>query len=177
MLIWICGVSGSGKTTLGLALYQRLKPSMPNLFMLDGDDFRSAVGDALGYTPENRVTNALRIARFSHLLDSQDVNVICCAVTLPPQVQNLNREKCRGYCEVFLDVTRETVMRRDPKKLYRHYLDGTQHNLAGIDIDYQPPPAPHITIDNNKDEASRDHLVDRIVATAFPDHAPTTARS
>lgn len=167
MLIWLCGVSGSGKTTIGRALYGRLKPSMPNLFMLDGDDFRSAVGDSLGYTPEDRVTNALRIARFSHLLDSQGVNVICCAVTLPPEVQTLNREKCSSYCEVFLDVTRETVMRRDPKKLYRHFMEGTEQNLAGIDINYSPPAAPHIIIDNNKDEVSPEHLVDRIVAKAF----------
>ncbi len=169
MLIWICGVSGSGKTTLGSALYGRLKPSMPNLFMLDGDDFRTAVGDSLGYTPADRVTNALRIARFSHLLDSQGVNVICCAVTLPPQVQALNREKCGSYCEIFLNVTRETVVRRDPKKLYRHFMEGTEQNLAGIDIDYQPPAAPHLVIDNNKDEISPNYLVDRIVAEAFPE--------
>lgn len=175
MLIWICGVSGSGKTTLGRALYQQLKPAMPNLFMLDGDDFRSAVGDALGYTSDDRVTNALRIARFSHLLVSQGINVICCAVTLPPQVQALNREKCLGYCEVFLDVSRDTVMRRDPKHLYHHYLEGTEHNLAGIDISYQPPLAPHVVIDNNKDEISRDHLVDRIATTAFPGRAPVQA--
>lgn len=168
MLIWICGVPGSGKTTLGRALYQRLKPTMP-LFMLDGDDFRRAIGDALGYSPEDRVTNALRIARFSHLLDSQGINVVCCAVTLPAEVQRLNRENCRGYCEVFLDVTRETVMRRDPKRLYRHYFEGTEHNLPGIDIDYQPPASPHVIIDNNKDEISPDHLVDRIVLAAFPE--------
>lgn len=176
MFLWICGVSGSGKTTLGKALYARLKPELPNIFMLDGDDFRQAVGDGLGYTQSDREINAMRIARFAHLLDAQDIHVICCAVTLPVQVQTLNRQRCRNYCEVFLDVTRETVVRRDPKRLYRGVLEGRQSNLAGFDISYSPPTSPHLRVDNNADDPRRDRLVRQVLEVAFPQYVgPTQA--
>lgn len=167
MLIWICGVSGSGKTTLGRLLYNHLKQSMPNLFLLDGDDFREAVGDVLGYTPEERSRNAHRIARFCHLLESQDIHVICCAVTIPPDLQALNRTACRQYYEVYMQVSLDTLIRRDPKSLYSRCLRGELRNLPGVDIEYHPPASPHLVLDNNEDLPSLDHFVGHVLDVVF----------
>ena len=62
MVVWLCGLSGSGKTTIGWQIYSRVKPRVPNLVLLDGEDLRSAFGEDLGYDEEARRRNSIRIA-------------------------------------------------------------------------------------------------------------------
>ncbi len=124
MIIWICGPSGAGKTSIGRALYAHLKADMPNLFLLDGDEFRAAMGNDLGYSLEDRRKNGLRIARLCHLLESQGICVICCGATVQPEVQHFNRATFRRYCEVVIDVTFETLLKRDAKTIYAKALEG-----------------------------------------------------
>ena len=113
MIIWICGPSGAGKTTVGKALYDCMKPGMTNLFLLDGDQFRKAMANDLGYSSEDRLKNGLRIARFCQLLESQGINVICCAATIPPDVQKFNREIFREYYEILIEVPFDPLCKRD----------------------------------------------------------------
>jgi adenylylsulfate kinase len=164
MLLWICGVSGSGKTTLGKALYARLKPSMPALFLLDGDDFRSAMGGDAGYSPDERKRNALRIARMCHLIENQGIHVITCAVTISPEAQELNRRQCKDYREIYIRVSKETLLRRDPKGLYHKCLNGELHDLPGFDTAYSPPREPHLVLDNDEDLPNRDGQVAKVLA-------------
>lgn len=166
MLIWICGVSGAGKTTLGQGLYARLKPRLPGLFLLDGDDFRAAMGGELGYTPDERRKNALRIARLCNLLEKQGIHVICCAVTLPPEVQELNRSQCRDYLEIYLRVQKDTLLRRDPRGLYRKCASGEIRDLPGFDIAYVPPQRPHLILDNDEDLPTREAQISKVLGLA-----------
>jgi cytidine diphosphoramidate kinase len=167
MVVWICGLSGSGKTTLGRVLQTQLKKAGLPAFLLDGDQFRWAVGDSLGHSPDDRTKNALRIARFCELLDAQDIHVICCAVTIPPMLQQSNRSTFSGYCEVFLEVSLQTVMNRDHKGLYAKCLRGELKNLPGVDMQYEPPVAPHLVLNNDKDAENLDDLGRQIMDLAF----------
>ena len=162
MLIWICGLSGAGKTTIGTALYNRLKPSVPSLVLLDGDELRNALGGNIGHDPESRRLNSLRIANLCHLLDRQGVDVICCAVTITPEVQKLNRDRLSTYHEVYLKVPIEILRKRDPKGLYRRADEGKMKNVAGVDIPYQEPADPHVAIDNSEDLCDVSPIVDCI---------------
>ena len=155
MVIWICGLSASGKSTLGKYLFSSLKPKIPNLFLLDGDDLRSVFADSIGFDKEARNKNSVRIGDLCRLLDSQNIHVICCAVTISPEVQAHNRNHLSGYCEVFLDVTLDTVKKRDPKGVYRRADRGEIENVAGVDVPYIPPADPDLVIDNNLDRLKR----------------------
>ncbi len=164
MVIWICGPSGAGKTTIGQALYKHLKPATPNLFLLDGDDFRRAVGDDLGFTPEDRRKNGHRIARFCQLLESQGIDVVCCGATIHHEVQEFNRATFREYCEVLIEVSFETLLRRDTKQIYKRGLEGKMANVVGLDIKFIPPANPHIVLNNDEDRTSFDPFVEIIMA-------------
>src|SRR5688572_1722197 len=163
MVVWICGPSAAGKTTIGRSLYAYLKPVIPNIVLLDGDDFRRAMGDDLGYTPEDRRKNSVRIARFCQLLDSQGVHVICCAVTLHRQAQELNRNTISHYHEVLINVSMETLLRRDRKDIYRKAMDGQLMDVVGVQIQYVPPENPDLIIDNDKDCSSFEPVIERVV--------------
>ncbi len=112
MVIWLCGLSGSGKTTIGRLIYNRVKPKVPNLVLLDGEDLRMAFGNDLGHDQEGRRRNSLRIANLCQLLDRQYIHVICCAMTIAPEAQVANRRHIKEYYEIFLDVSLDAVVRR-----------------------------------------------------------------
>src|SRR5687768_2153793 len=132
MVIWLCGLSGTGKSTLGGLMYERLKPSLPNLVLLDGEDVRAVYADEqLGHDADARRRNSVRIARICQLLDRQGIHVICCAMTLAPEAQASNRAAISEYYEVLLQVSLPVLASRDPKGIYRRASRGELHNVAG----------------------------------------------
>ncbi len=182
MVVWICGPSAAGKTTIGRHLHSYLKPALPNLVLVDGDDFRHAMGNDLGYSPEDRRKNSLRIARLCHLLDAQDLHVICCAVTVHPEAQALSRSVLQNYHEIFVDVSMETLLRRDPKGIYQKAMDGEMSDVVGIHTPYVPPANPDLVIDNNTDRTSFDPIIQQLVQhfvdrTSLPKTIQTVAKA
>lgn len=173
MVIWLCGLSGAGKTTIGNALYNTIKGRVANLVILDGDELRKALGHDLGYDAKSRRLNSIRIANLCHLLDLQGIHVICCAVTIVPEVQKLNRQRLSGYCEILLDVDLDTLIKRDPKGLYKKALSGKIKGVAGVDIPYVAPKSPHLVIDTRETLTDFSPVVDRILENVeFPSVTP-----
>lgn len=170
MVLWLCGLSGSGKTTLGRLVYARLKAKAPNIVLLDGEDVRAAFGGDLGHDPAARRRNSVRIGNLCRLLDGQGIHVVCCAMTIAPEVQAMNREHLTGYCEVLLNVSLEVLASRDPKGIYRRARAGQLTQVCGVDIPYVAPTNPHLVLDNNRALQNLSPLVDRILAVASFDH-------
>lgn len=171
MVVWLCGLSGSGKTTVGRLIYARVKPKVPNLVLVDGEDVRIAFGDDLGHDQEGRRRNSLRIANLCQLLDRQGIHVVCCAMTIAPEAQVSNRRHIRDYYEVFLDVSVDVLAARDPKGIYRRARAGQLSNVCGVDIPYAPPAHPSLLIDNNPPLDDLTPLVDKILALVPLEHA------
>lgn len=165
-LIWITGISGAGKTTIGKALYERLKPGMPALVYLDGDEVRQCFGDDLGFTLEARDANAFRFTRLCRLLCAQGLPIICAANLTSQRFRDWCRAEIPGYFEVFLDVPMDVLIGRDPKKLYARALSGEARDVVGIDIPFVPPLAPDLVIDNSTPQSSFAAVCDRIIDAA-----------
>ena len=67
MVIWVTGMSGAGKTTLCNAVWNLVKPSIPELVLLDGDQVRELFGADLDYSEpsrERQIARLRRLARF-----------------------------------------------------------------------------------------------------------------
>ncbi len=154
MVVWLIGLSASGKTTLGNHLYNLWKPSAPNTALVDGDAIRSIFKHDKGVDPysiEGRRENADRICDICAWLDSQDINVICCILSIFEESREWNRKMYSDYFEVYISVPMEILKKRETKKLYEQALNGKMKNVVGIDIPFIPPMHPDYIFDNSSD--------------------------
>lgn len=154
MVIWLIGLAGSGKTTIGREVYRQWKMTAPNTVLVDGDEIRKIFSHDQGphcYTVEGRRQNAERIAEICAWLDRQQVNVVCCILSIFRDVERRNRQIYSRYFEVLIDAPLDIVIKRDIKNLYGPALRGETHNVVGVDIKFKPPVNPDMVIDNRAD--------------------------
>ena len=154
MVIWIIGLSGSGKTTIGSEVYRQWKQTQANTVLIDGDEIRRIFRHNLSadcYTIDARRINAERIIEICSWLDSQQINLVCCLLSIFPEHQARNRELYKKYFEVFIDTPMDKLAQRDVKNLYSPAQRGEISNVVGVDIPFTKPPGPDMTIDNRED--------------------------
>lgn len=151
MVIWLVGLSGSGKTTLGRELFNQWRTRAPNTVLLDGDEIRNIfkhdrTEDA--YTIEGRRVNANRMVALCELLDKQGINVICCILSIFPEILEENRQRFSRYMEVFMDAPIEILRKRDVKGLYAAAARGEMKYVVGEDIPFEKPKYADMVIDS-----------------------------
>ncbi len=146
MVIWITGLSGSGKTTLATVLYEAMKPALPTLVRIDGDEVRALFGNSLGFTESDRRLQIQRLQSLAAMLDGQGLTVIVAALYAHPELLAWNRDHFSGYFEIYLKASLELVRSRDPKGLYAKADSGEISDVVGVDIPWHAPDTPHMTV-------------------------------
>ena len=176
MVVWLIGMSGAGKTTIGRALHRQWKAVDPATVLVDGDEMRRIFAQdqhPSDYSVEGRRRNGERLYELCGWLDGEGINVVCCILSLFPDMQARNREVFSDYFEVFVDVSLETLIQRDTKGIYRPAIEGRTEHVVGVDIEFPRPPAPDLVIDNGRFDASADVLAQDIMTEAgIPRTAP-----
>lgn len=161
--MWLVGLSGSGKTTLGKALAKKLKDEHKCVVLLDGDEVRELYGNDLTHTLDDRRINSLRLVKLSKFLSDQELNVICCVVSLfPAHRKELRNSVNDKYKEVFIDTDMSVLRLRDPKGIYKQFDEGNIRSVAGLDIEFPRPAKADIYIENNQTENDFVQNVDRL---------------
>ncbi len=148
---WITGLSGAGKTTIGQLFYQKLKLDFPGTVFLDGDIMREVFGADTGYTEAERRKCAMRYARLCDMLQKQDLNVVCCTISMFGAVREWNREHIKSYKEIYIKVSMETLYKRDQKGLYSGNTVEKNKEVAGIQIPFEEPCSPDLVLENDGD--------------------------
>ena len=149
IVYWITGLSGAGKTTIGKLLYAKLKAKHGNTIFLDGDMLRKAFGDDMGYSEEDRRKCAMRYSRLCNMLQEQEMNVVCCTISMFDSVRAWNRENIKNYCEIYVKASMQTLQARDQKGLYSRYLLGEEQELAGVQVSMEEPKEPDLVLYND----------------------------
>lgn len=149
MVIWVTGLSGAGKTTLCGLVYEALKPNLPELVLLDGDNVREAFGGDLDYHESDRIRQVKRMRAMCRLLSQQGLVVLVAVLYSNPELLAWNRENLPGYYEVFLDASLDAVRSRDPKGLYAKAERGEMKDVVGIDVPWFEPATPDLRLDGS----------------------------
>jgi len=149
--IWFTGLPGAGKSTLARMLSERILRSGLSGELLDGDVFRNHLSQGLGYSREDRDINIKRIGYVCKLLTRNQVIVIVAAIAPYREARNHNREVIERYVEVYVKCPLETLIKRDPKGLYKRALAGEIPNFTGISDPYEEPLDPEILLETDKE--------------------------
>jgi len=155
MVIWVLGLSGAGKTTLCQAIFQLLKPQMPGMVVLDGDVVRQAFGQDLGHNEADRIRQFQRLQGMAKVLADQKFSVIVAAVYSNKALLDWNRKNLKGYFEVYVDASLETVKRRDSKGLYKAAEEEKIRDVVGIDIPFRAPSNPDVVVNANDQDTAQ----------------------
>lgn len=153
-LIWITGLSGAGKTTIATAVFKKLKEKKANSVFLDGDVIRDVLNNDLSHNPKDRLKNAYRISKLCEFLTSQNIHVVCSTMSLFKEIHQMNRKNIANYYEIFVDVNIKELIKRDSKGLYSKAISGNMKNVIGIDLPYDKPENPFLTIENTNSNIS-----------------------
>ena len=147
--IWFTGLSGSGKSTTAEILTSLLLERGRQVTVLDGDVVRTHLSKGLGFTPEDRDTNILRIGFVASEISRHGGTVICAAIS-PYRATRNEARKMVGtdrFIEVFVDTPIEVCESRDVKGLYARARRGQITGFTGVDDPYETPVNPEITLD------------------------------
>ena len=167
MIVWMIGLSGAGKTTIGREVCAIWKKRAPNTVLVDGDEIRAMFKQAGGpdsHTVAGRRANAERITELCSWLDRQDINVVCCILSIFPEMRAKNKDRFSDYFEVFVSVPFETLVARDTKNLYAPALAGDIKNVGGVDIPFPEPTDADFVLENDLERDDPQALARRVLA-------------
>jgi len=164
MVIWMIGLSRAGKTTLSRILYDRLKPQLNNLVLLDGDIIRELFRNDVDHSIEGRWKNAERLSHLSKFLADQNIHVIAAVLSIFPEWQAWNRENITDYQEVYIKASMDTLEKRDQNDLYSQAKLGKIKNVVGVDIPFPEPKQPDLIVENNLDRSNFDSMLEEVLS-------------
>jgi adenylyl-sulfate kinase len=160
--VWFTGLSGSGKTTAARLLEQRLIALGCKVEVLDGDIVRTHLSKGLGFSKEDRDENIRRIGFVCELLSRNGIIAIAAVISPYRAARADVRARIPNFVEVHMDCPLEVLIERDAKGLYRKAIAGEISHFTGISDPYEPPPAPEVTIQSDRESPATG--VDRLWA-------------
>lgn len=161
VVYWVTGLSGAGKTTIGTIMFNRLKEKKNNIVRLDGDNLRT-IFKSSDYTYEGRKKLGYQYSAMCKMLADQGIDVIICTIAMYDELRQWNRDNIEKYKEIYLEVSIEELIKRDQKGMYSKALRNEMDNVMGINLDYEAPKHPDITV-NNSGEKTPEEIVDMIM--------------
>jgi len=153
MVVWLIGLSRAGKTTIGRELYRQWKDLEPNTVLIDGDEIRAIFQhdvDESFYALDGRRKNADRICQICAWLDRQEINVVCCILSIFEESRQWNRINLSEYFEVYIEVSFDRLIDRDNGRLYNLALKGKLKNVVNVDIPFHEPDNPDYVFNNSE---------------------------
>ncbi len=146
--IWFTGLSGSGKSTTAEVLTSLLLERGKQITVLDGDVVRTHLSKGLGFSPEDRDTNILRIGFVAGEIARHGGSVISAAISPYRRTRNEVRKMVGTdrFIEVFVDTPIDVCEERDVKGLYARARRGQIKGFTGVDDPYEEPIDPEITL-------------------------------
>lgn len=167
--IWLTGLPAAGKTTLALGLADALEGAGLPVQVLDSDHLRRVLTPEPTYSWEERDWFYRVMAFIGQLLTQNGVNVIFAATACRRAYRDHARAAIDRFAEAYVQCPLETCMARDEKGIYQKALRGEATTVPGLQVPYEAPEHPEITIDTETQTPSGgvQTILDRLEALGW----------
>ena len=125
-------------------IVRRLKARKNDVFCMDGDAM-DGVFERTGYSTAARLKDAKAEFRLCRALAEQGIDVVMCSISMYDEIRDWNRANIENYKEIYIKVTRDTLYRRDQKKLY----SSGAKEVVGVDLPWDEPKMPDAVVEND----------------------------
>ncbi|HIE07562.1 MAG TPA: adenylyl-sulfate kinase [Desulfarculaceae bacterium] len=148
-VLWFTGLPASGKKALADAVYQQLGKEKLKIERLDSLDVRPLFPET-GFSPAEVDRHVKRTGHLCAMLGKNGVIVIASFVSPYRQGRDFARSLTSNFVEVYMKTTVEDCRQRDTKGHYTKAQQGEYRYFPGVDIEYEKPLQPEITIEVDK---------------------------
>ncbi len=163
-VIWLTGLPGAGKTTIARRLAPKLEEIGLKVELFDGDEVRKQLSPDLGFSKEDRELHARRVAYLSKLLAKHGIISIVSLISPYREFREFARNEIKDFVEVYVKVSLDECIKRDPKGLYKKALNGEIKDLTGLQDVYEEPLNPEVTVHTEQEtvDESCNKIIDRL---------------
>lgn len=145
--LWCTGLSAAGKSTLCEALVSEFKMRGIQVAWLDGDEVRKELSHGLGFSREDRVENARRVAYVANWLNRFGIPVLVSLISPYREMREAARANLPGMVETYVKCSVDACAGRDPKQLYAKAKRGEITAFTGVSDPYEEPEHPDLVVD------------------------------
>jgi adenylylsulfate kinase len=156
-VVWITGLPASGKKAIADGVYRQLQQDKLRVERLDSRDVRPLFPET-GFSPEEVDNHIRRAGHLVAMLEKNSVIVVASFVAPYRSSRRFARHVANNFIEVYLKTTPEACESRDTQGYYAKARRGEYKYFPGVDMAYEEPQNPEITIDVDNisvDEATR----------------------
>ena len=155
---WVTGLPGCGKTTVTRIAADILKAKGVRVKVLNIDDVRKVLTPRPAYSEEERAIVYASLAYMAKLLVDEGINVIIDATGNLRRYRDVARGLIPGLVEIFVKCPLDVAMEREaariggnaPGGIYEKGKTGKSSTVPGLNVAYEPPADPLVTLDTDK---------------------------
>jgi adenylylsulfate kinase len=155
---WVTGLPGSGKTTIANITADILRAKDMRVKVLNIDDVRKVLTPNATYSLEERAIVYAAMAYMAKLLVEEGVNVIIDATGNLRQYRDVARKLIPDFVELYVKCPLNVAIEREearrgsnaPKDIYKKGMTGKSSTVPGVNVVYEPPETPLVTLDTEK---------------------------
>ncbi|HXV21566.1 MAG TPA: sulfate adenylyltransferase subunit CysN [Desulfuromonadales bacterium] len=166
-VLWFTGLPGAGKSTIANLVEKKLHSLGRHTYLLDGDNLRQGLSCDLDFSDAGQVEHIRRVAEVARLFLDAGL-IVLASVTSPFRSERRTAREILEpgeFVEIFVDTPLPVCEERDTTGLYRKARAGEIRNVAGIDLAYEVPENPEITV--NGAQTSAEVLAEQIVRELY----------
>ena len=152
--VWLTGLPASGKSTVARALSAELGGRGIRAAVLESDVLRREITPNAKYGDAERDAFYATLAYLARVLVLHNVPVIVDATANRRAYRDRARSAIPRFLEVHVRCPLAVCQARDPKGIYRRGVAGTALNVPGVSAPYEPPLAPEVVVDGERDDAA-----------------------